>query len=84
MIGSEVCTHFGGEAGWAIHGVDNNGRAVFFGPQGDTRWNQQRLQADVKSFSHHELDIRDRNAVLKLIDTIRPDAIVPYRGSAVA
>ncbi len=76
LIGSEVCAHFGGEAGWAIHGVDNNGRAAFFGPAGDTRWNQHRLQADVKDFSHHELDIRDRNAVLKLIDTLRPDAIV--------
>ena len=27
--------------GWAVHGVDNNMRADFFGPQGDTRWNQR-------------------------------------------
>ena len=31
--------------GFEVHGVDNNQRAVFFGPQGDTRWNQQRLQS---------------------------------------
>ena len=35
LIGSEVCVHFA-SLGWEIHGVDNNQRAVFFGPQGDT------------------------------------------------
>ena len=75
LIGSEVATHFDA-AGWAIHGVDNNQRAVFFGPAGDTRWNQQRLAAYLRSFTHHELDIRDRAGVLKLVAEIRPTAIV--------
>ena len=39
LIGSEVATQFH-EQGWAVHGIDNNQRAVFFGPAGDTRWNQ--------------------------------------------
>jgi CDP-paratose 2-epimerase len=56
--------------------MDNNQRAVFFGPQGDTRWNQQRLQATVKGYRHVELDIRDRQGVLSLIGQERPDAIV--------
>ena len=75
LIGSEVCIYFANQ-GWLIHGVDNNQRAVFFGTQGDTRWNQQRLQSQIKSFVHHELDIRDRQGVLKLIENVRPDAIV--------
>lgn len=75
LIGSEVCMHFAG-LGWEIHGIDNNQRAVFFGPQGDTRWNQQRLQEAVKQFHHHEIDIRNREGVIDLIATIRPDAIV--------
>ena len=75
LIGSEVCLHFG-NLGWQIHGVDNNQRAVFFGPQGDTRWNQRRLQSLIKSFVHHELDIRNRQGVLELIESLRPDAIV--------
>ena len=37
LIGSEVCTHFTQELGYQVHGVDNNQRAVFFGPPGDTR-----------------------------------------------
>ena len=75
LIGSEVCVFFDAE-GWEIHGVDNNQRAVFFGPQGDTRWNQERLARDLRLFRHHELDIRDRQGVLDLVAAVRPDAIV--------
>lgn len=75
LIGSEVCTHFA-KLGWEIHGVDNNQRAVFFGESGDTRWNQGRLEKTIKNFHHHEVDIRDRQAVLDLIPAVKPDAIV--------
>lgn len=75
LIGSEVCQYFDSQ-GWSVHGVDNNQRAVFFGDQGDTRWNQNRLQKSLKAFSHHEIDIRDRIGICNLIDTIRPHAIV--------
>jgi CDP-paratose 2-epimerase len=75
LIGSEVCVHFA-QLGWQIHGVDNNQRAVFFGPSGDTRWNQERLQNALDNFVHHELDIRDRQGVIDLIATVQPDAIV--------
>jgi CDP-paratose 2-epimerase len=76
LIGSEVCSYFSRELGYKVHGVDNNQRAVFFGPQGDTRWNQDRLGRELKGFSHHELDIRDRQGVLALIKAVRPTAIV--------
>ena len=76
LIGSEVCHYFGRELGYAIHGVDNNQRAEFFGPQGDTRWNQQRLVSELPGYTHHELDIRDRAGVLRLVGELRPDAIV--------
>jgi CDP-paratose 2-epimerase len=76
LIGSEVCTYFARELGYRVHGVDNNQRAVFFGPSGDTRWNQERLARDLPGFQHHELDIRDRTGVLALVREIRPDAIV--------
>jgi CDP-paratose 2-epimerase len=75
LIGSEVSGFFS-NAGYAVHGVDNNQRAVFFGPNGDTRWNQQRMQRELNGFVHHELDIRDRQKVMDLIREIRPDAIV--------
>src|SRR5262249_31578656 len=75
LIGSEVCSYFAGR-GWIVHGADNNMRAIFFGPQGDTRWNQKRLQKCYSSFRHHELDIRNREGVIRLLKRIRPDAVV--------
>ena len=78
LIGSEVTCYFARNLGWYVHGADNNGRASFFGPSGDTRWNQQRLENQLTDmrFCHHEIDIRDRDAVLKLIKSLRPHAIV--------
>ena len=75
LIGSEVVEYFCRED-WQVHGVDNNMRADFFGPGGDTRWNQQRLQAIHTNFRHHELDIRDRFGVNQLLETLQPDVIV--------
>jgi len=75
LIGSEVSAHFARE-GYAVHGIDNNQRAVFFGAQGDTRWNQERLSRDLPGFVHHELDIRDRAGVADLLRDLRPTAIV--------
>jgi len=76
LIGSEVAVYFARELGYTVHGVDNNQRAVFFGPPGDTRWNQQRLQRELPGFQHHELDIRDRAGVLALVRELKPAAIV--------
>lgn len=76
LIGSEVCTYFA-ENGWMVYGIDNNQRAVFFGPQGDTRWNQKRLSEKLgNSFHHVELDIRDRTGIINFVRDTAPDAIV--------
>jgi CDP-paratose 2-epimerase len=75
LIGSEVCRYFAHE-GFEVHGVDNNQRAVFFGPEGDTRWNQRRLEETLPGFHHHEQDVRDRAAMSDLVRAIRPAAIV--------
>src|SRR5713101_7177008 len=75
LIGSEVVAHLA-RSGFEVHGLDNNQRAVFFGPPGDTRWNQARLMREVPGFVHHELDVRDRQGVHGLLEELRPDAIV--------
>jgi CDP-paratose 2-epimerase len=75
LIGGEVVAYFAAR-GWAVHGIDNNQRATFFGPQGDTRWNQHRLTAAYPSFSHIEIDIRDRQAVLECVAGVRPALVV--------
>lgn len=75
LIGSEVVTFFANE-GWEVFGIDNDMRADFFGPQGDTRWNQQRLIDTFPNFIHNEIDIRNRQEIIDFFDKIKPDAVV--------
>jgi CDP-paratose 2-epimerase len=75
LIGSEVVDYFC-KRGWRVFGFDNNMRAEFFGPSGDTRWNQRRIETLHPTFSHVEIDIRDRAGVDAAFARIRPNAIV--------
>jgi CDP-paratose 2-epimerase len=75
LIGSEVVAYFA-LAGWAIYGIDNDMRADFFGPSGDTRWNRERLVATFGNYRHYDVDIRDRVTVKEIIGELRPHALV--------
>ena len=75
LIGSAMVGHFH-KLGWEVYGVDNNMRADFFGPGGDTRWNQERLLLQFPRFTHHELDMRNRSDVIALVEKLTPDAVI--------
>ena len=75
LVGSEAVTFFDG-LGWHVHGIDNNMRRTFFGPDGDTTWNLERLLATARNFSHHEIDIRDKQTILRLFETLKLDLVV--------
>jgi CDP-paratose 2-epimerase len=75
LIGSEAVTFFDG-LGFAVTGIDNNMRADFFGPAGDTTWNRQRLEQTCKHFQHTSLDIRDRQGLEDLFARTRFELIV--------
>src|SRR5256885_8525761 len=75
LIGSEAVRHFDA-LGHDIFGVDNNMRREFFGPEGDTLWNLERLKGTTKRFVHFALDIRDRTAIDDLFRTQRFGLIV--------
>jgi CDP-paratose 2-epimerase len=75
LIGSEAVV-FLDQRGWEVHGVDNNLRQSFFGADGDTRWNLERLRRETHRFTHHELDIRDGQAMADLFKRHRPDLII--------
>jgi len=75
LIGSEAVQHFDA-VGHTVDGIDNNMRREFFGPQGDTTWNLKRLMRETRAFTPHDIDIRDRTAVLDFFKETRPDMIV--------
>src|SRR5947208_973939 len=75
LIGSEMVA-FLDERGWRVHGVDNNMRRDFFGEHGDTTWNLERLRRETRRFEHHDLDVRDRDGVARLVAQTGPQLIV--------
>ena len=72
LIGSEVCSYFH-EAGYTVFGIDNNQRATFFGPKGDTTWNRDRLINSLERYNHFSIDIRDRQAVEDVVKKTKPE-----------
>ncbi|MCU1242675.1 MAG: NAD-dependent epimerase [Candidatus Acidoferrum typicum] len=75
LIGSEAVEHFDRQ-GHTVFGIDNNMRALFFGPGGDTLWNLERLKNTAKRFTHVAIDIRDRAAIEELFSEQRFELIV--------
>ncbi len=75
LIGSEAVEFFD-RLGFDVHGIDNNMRADFFGPGGDTTWNRQRLEATCRRYTHHVADIRDRPGIDALLQANRYDLII--------
>jgi CDP-paratose 2-epimerase len=75
LIGSEAVEYFA-RRGHHVHGLDNNMRADFFGPQGDTTWRLKQLVDNVRNFTHHGVDIRDRAAVAAVFATHRIGAVI--------
>ena len=76
LIGSEVAERFY-SMGWFVPGVDHNLRGDSLRPPGDTRRNQCRLHLAYPNSIHHELDTRDRAALLGPVEHLSPSAIVP-------
>ena len=74
LIGSEGVT-FLAERGWTVHGIDNNMRRDFFGDTGDTSWNLDRVLQSTPRFTHHAVDVRDRDYIFGVFKEIRPDLV---------
>ena len=75
LIGSEAVEYFDGQ-GHRVTGIDNNMRALFFGPAGDTTWRLERLKGVTKRFHHLDIDIRDRQKIENLFRDQRFDLII--------
>ena len=69
LIGSETAKFFH-ERGLEIVGIDNNMRRYFFGEEGSTEWNTEQLRHSLKNFTHHAVDVRDRDAVDKIFGAL--------------
>ncbi|MFL6542466.1 MAG: NAD-dependent epimerase/dehydratase family protein [Chthoniobacterales bacterium] len=65
LIGSETVKRFARD-GARVVGIDNDMRARFFGAEASTRRTRDELVASVPNYEHHDIDIRDADAVMRL------------------
>jgi len=70
LVGSEAVRHFASQ-GMDVVGVDNDMRQYFFGPEASTQWQQKELVATTKGYTHHNIDVRDREAIFALFRKLR-------------
>ena len=69
LIGAE-CVRTFAERGLEVVGIDNDMRSVFFGEDASTDWMKKRLLAEVPSYRHVDLDIRDSDAIFELFASL--------------
>ena len=58
LIGSESVAFFSDKFDLVV-GIDNNMRQYFFGPEGSTEWNRNRLSEAYNNYTHRPADIRE-------------------------
>jgi CDP-paratose 2-epimerase len=75
LVGSEAVRFFS-EQGREVVGIDNNMRKQFFGPEGDTAWNNERLKKQYPCYRHLNMDIRDEASVARLFQENHFDLII--------
>lgn len=66
LIGSEA-VRFLASRGLTVVGIDNDMRRYFFGDDGSTAWNSERLEREVRGYEHVSADIRDESAMQRLV-----------------
>jgi CDP-paratose 2-epimerase len=82
LIGSEAAEYFT-EKGFDVVGIDNDMRQAFFGPEASTAWNRQRLESKLNSsYQHKDIDIRDKDNILRLFKRYSDDIKVVIHTAA--
>jgi CDP-paratose 2-epimerase len=72
LIGSAAVQLFAAE-GFGVVGIDNDLRAAFFGREASTAWKRRELQSVVDGYRHHEIDVRDADALAAVFSTYGQD-----------
>jgi CDP-paratose 2-epimerase len=67
LVGSETVAYFAGK-GMDVVGIDNGMRKEFFGEEASTAWVRDRLKQEIKSYTHHDVDIRSQAEIFKIFE----------------
>jgi CDP-paratose 2-epimerase len=67
LVGSETVAYFT-EKGMDVTGIDNGMRKEFFGEEASTAWVRDRLKREIKSYTHHDVDIRNQMEISRIFE----------------
>lgn len=72
LIGSET-VKFLHEKGLDVIGIDNNLRQYFFGKDGSTIWNKEKLVSSLPRFKSYDVDIRNKQEIDEIFEKYGKD-----------
>lgn len=72
LIGAETVRFFAAK-GFAVAGIDNDMRSVFFGPEASTSWSRKELEERIPKYKHYDADIRDAAAIDRIFASYGAD-----------
>ena len=72
LIGSESVSFLADKFDLIV-GIDNNLRQYFFGSDGSTEWNKQRIEDAYSNYRHYNVDIRDIKALERVFEEYKND-----------
>jgi len=75
LIGSEAVDYYCTQ-GHDVYGIENNQRAIFFGPKGSITTRLSQLKLKYPNFVNFNVDIRDKVDVFSLFKQIKFDVVV--------
>lgn len=75
LIGSESVRFFA-QKGFEVHGIDNDMRQYFFGPEASTNASVRELKKNLPTYHHYKADIRDNKAIEKIFKRHSFDLII--------
>lgn len=81
LIGSEAARHYAA-AGHDVIGIDNDMRRRFFGDEASTAWNRQRLESDLARYTHHDIDVRNLDALGAIFRRVGSDLTLVVHAAA--
>ena len=81
LVGAEAARYYAGK-GYDVVGIDNDMRAVFFGPEASTRGQRDRLEVDLPTYRHYDADVRDASTIKTIFGTHGADVSLVIHAAA--
>ena len=75
LIGSEAVDYYCSQ-GHDVYGIENNQRAIFFGPKGSTLSRLHQLESKYSNFRNFNVDIRNKIDIFNLFEQIKFDVAI--------